>query len=332
MGNVRKIGDEYYIEFYAKGLLYQQKAGPDKAKAKKLLRDTEQRIEQGEMRTIERDVDVDVFFQKFEEEHRRVHPPLSWARYEKILSGFQSFLKKKCPQVEKLSQITPPVMEQHREYLLTHVPKVLPDEINLNILLIRDALEYGIKLGYINDNPTLHTRFVATSRLINEFVLSMDEVDDLLVQASDDLTWMITIITKTGLRLEEALCLTWSDVDFNEGCLRVAWLSGSCQRIRRVPMDRNVQQIFKKASQPKGLVLESLAGHALESTTLQAGFKALVKRAGFSSELTLDSLRHIFAHSVVQKGATLVKVYHLLGMDDIAEITGYIRFLPKHII
>ena len=39
MGDIRKINDEYYLEFHARGLLYQQKAGKDIARPSDSCRD-----------------------------------------------------------------------------------------------------------------------------------------------------------------------------------------------------------------------------------------------------------------------------------------------------
>ena len=44
MGEIKKIGEEYYIEFYARGLKYQQQAGTDKRQAEELLRNIEEKI------------------------------------------------------------------------------------------------------------------------------------------------------------------------------------------------------------------------------------------------------------------------------------------------
>ena len=79
MGDIRKINDEYYIEFHARGLLYQQKAGKDIARARQLLADIEAKIQQGETGPLVRDVDVDIFFQAFMES--------AWQEYAPEVSG-----------------------------------------------------------------------------------------------------------------------------------------------------------------------------------------------------------------------------------------------------
>ena len=165
MGQVRKIADEYYIEFHARGLLYQQKAGKDHTHAQKMLQQVEQKIAQGELLTIVRDVDIDIFFNSFLEHAQKERTVKTFGRFEQTVKHFNAFLNKKFPQSKKLSEITPKVIEHYRAYLIKRAkestPPVKPRIINFTLLLLRDILEYGIKLGYINDNPTLHARFVA---------------------------------------------------------------------------------------------------------------------------------------------------------------------------
>ena len=153
MGQIKKIGDEYYIEFYARGLLYQQKAGPDKVQAERLLNDIESKIAQGEAATIVRDVDVDIFFKTFLENAAVEHTPKTLARYQDVTSHFVQFLPR---DIQKLSSITPRVIEDYRAHLWQQNPQVL----NFNIFLLRDIFDYSIKLGYLNDNPTLHIKFL----------------------------------------------------------------------------------------------------------------------------------------------------------------------------
>ena len=56
MGTIRKIGDEYFIEFFARGLKYQQKIGLDPARAEQALKEIEAQIARGEALTIVREM------------------------------------------------------------------------------------------------------------------------------------------------------------------------------------------------------------------------------------------------------------------------------------
>lgn len=165
MGTVRKIGDEYYIEFEARGLKYQQKAGPDKAAAEKMLADVEGKIRQGEMGAMVRDADVRVFCEDFLEVARREYPAVTARRLERLIAHFRQWLMDKKPSVEKLSQVTPKVVEEYKFFLLEKLKGERESKkaavVNLTLILLSVFFEYAIRTNFLNDNPTLHIRFAA---------------------------------------------------------------------------------------------------------------------------------------------------------------------------
>ena len=65
LGQIRKIKDVFYIEFYARGLLYSQIAGNDIIQAQKLLNQVEEKIARGEGLTVIRHIELPDFFDRF---------------------------------------------------------------------------------------------------------------------------------------------------------------------------------------------------------------------------------------------------------------------------
>lgn len=157
MGQIRKINDVYYIEFYARGLLYSQVAGRNFEQAKQMLQQVEEKIAGGEALTIVRHIDLPDFYERFLSEAKGQHSPISVQRYSTTIKHFSHFLTSNYPQAHQLAQLTPAIIESYKNYLVkTQKVKI----VNLSILLIRDILEFGIKLGFLNDNPSLHVRLL----------------------------------------------------------------------------------------------------------------------------------------------------------------------------
>ncbi len=162
MGTIRKVGDSYYIEFEARGLKYQQKAGPDPKAAQKLLEETEAKIRQGEMGIIVRDATVEIFIKDFADFASKQYSTANAKRLHTAADQFATYLKSRQSQVQLLSQITPKVIEDYKFSLLRdQKTPIEPGVVNFTILLLREMFEYAIKLGYLNDNPTLHIKIVA---------------------------------------------------------------------------------------------------------------------------------------------------------------------------
>ena len=157
MGQIRKINDVYYIEFYARGLLYSQVAGKDLEKAQKLLMQVEEKIAGGEALTIARHIDLPDFYERFLSEAGQQYCPRSVERFSSAIKHFNGFLDSEFPQVSQLAELTPAIIESYKAYL---VKAQRVKVVNLSILLIRDILEFGIKLGFLNDNPSLHVRLL----------------------------------------------------------------------------------------------------------------------------------------------------------------------------
>ena len=156
MGTVRKVGDTYYIEFFARGLLYSQIAGPDLKAAQELLEKTEATIGAGEALTVVREIDLEAFFTQFLAYASQEFNARSAARFKNAIEHFSRFLKDQYPQAKQLSKVTPRVVEDYKASLDSKNPVLT----NFTLLLLREILDHGIKLGFINDNPTLHVRLL----------------------------------------------------------------------------------------------------------------------------------------------------------------------------
>lgn len=157
MGTIRKIGDEYFIEFTARGLKYQQKVGPGQARAEEALRQIEAQIARGEALAIVREIDLAFFFEQFLACARNEFGPKTAKRFMDLTLHFNAFLKRQYPDAGQLSEITPSIFEAYKMHLTSSTRPVL---VNFSILLLREMMEHGIKLGFINDNPTLHIRLL----------------------------------------------------------------------------------------------------------------------------------------------------------------------------
>lgn len=221
MGQVRKIDNEYYIEFYARGLLYQQKAGEDYDKALRMLQEIESKIKMGEMGTVVRDVDLDIFLNTFLEFAKTEHAGRSLSRYEATIDHFSSFVRLKFPVVKKISEITPYVIEEYRVYLIRAKEKIRPTIINFTLLLLKDILDYAIKLAYLNDNPALHARWVEEASLNKRCVVSKEQIEKKIAQLREDKIKnfivlekkVVDILKQTFPSVEETHLIDGSKVD-----------------------------------------------------------------------------------------------------------------------
>jgi len=318
MGTIRRIGDDYYIEFDARGLKYQRNGGKDKKAAARLLKEIEDKIQKGEMSIVVCDVKASDFFKNFLEFIKNDNDPRTSARYESVVQHFQGFIQTELSPVCQLSQITPSVIEGYRAVLLKSTGKtgrtVKPKIINFTFYLLRDIFDHAINFGHINDNPTLHTQLIEISDQNVPQTLSDKDVQKLLKDSSGSIKNISELLLRTGMRFGELTGLKWTNVDFKNNCLKIEVLPDDPRRRRQVPMDNEVLSIISRLHDQKDARCEYV----------------FINVAGERSEINSYSMQCVFqntfAKNMLEKGISLVGLHKVLGFRDIARVMRYEGF------
>lgn len=139
-------------------------------------------------------------------------------------------------------------------------------------------------------------------------------------------TLVLTAID-TGLRVEELVSLSRSDVDFEHLTLRVV---GKGNKHRLVPMSVELRKILwrhlSKHQFPR--VFSTLQGAKLSKRNLLRDFKELCTTIGISGvRCSLHTLRHSFAVNYLRNGGNLYMLQRILGHSSIVTTERYIRSL-----
>lgn len=332
MGSIRKIGNEYVIEFLARGLKYQQKAGSDYTKAEALLKSIEDKITNGEMALMVRDVDVDIFIEDFLEFARNTYPAKTFARYQSTARHFFSYLQAVFPLCNKLSQITPRIIEQYRVFLISlKTTKGNPFSakiVNLTLFLLRHIFEYSIKLGYLNDNPCLHVRFLKVSYTRRYRSLTKEDLVALLGRATIEISYILDVLLGTGISSEELVNLEWRDIDWGHHVIMIRRRAGMTRNVveRTIPLQQNVFDIFKDLrSKPSRVqyVFTDESGEKIDAKKVLGEFNHLIKESGIAASVKFSSLRHTFTETLVKKNVPLTLIQRILGHTDIVRTIVY---------
>ena len=337
MGTIRKIGEDYFIEFYARGLLYQQKAGRDQAVAERVLREVESKIAKGELLTVVRQIHWDSFFEEFNKESAGNFPPATCQRFQRLVAHFSAFLKEHWPNVEYISHVTPAVTEDYRAFLIklqrqNSAFKKNKKIINLSILLLREICEYGIKKGYINDNPTLHSQLLKIDSA-QEIIIKPPMIEQIMQKGGLELNIIIPFILETGLRLQELIQLTWSQVDWSKPSLKITDLK-SLNKWREVPLSLNAVAILKdqaeKSPAKSSPVFLDACLMPLEIQKLTALLQSTVLALGGLAPLGFYSFRKLFAVKSLSNGLSLFRLAEILGVNDIAKMMVFSPWIPMN--
>ena len=228
--------------------------------------------------------------------------------------------------------------------------------INMILKILKPALKYCYHQGLINKNisdsiivPKDH--LTVKQKKIKAF--SLDEQKSFLKAIDTNKNKLLfTFLLGTGLRIGEALALTWEDIDFDENTVsiyksvkRVSKIINkkrqpseilvqtpkSQSSIRTVPIPYSIakqlkiykdnQKVFKKSSNigftDLNLVFCTDFGTYIDANNLNKSLKRILKNNSLPIK-NIHSLRHSYACRLIEKGYEAVVIQKLLGHADIS--------------
>lgn len=142
----------------------------------------------------------------------------------------------------------------------------------------------------------------------------------------------------SGLRLSELASLCWSQLDFQQGGLRVV---GKGNKTRVVPMGNAaiiaVQRWLAQQQVSQSVVAQHYIfpgrqlGQHLSQRAIQLRIAYLAQSAGLDEHVHPHMLRHAFASHVLQSSGDLRAVQELLGHEHIRSTQIYTRLDFQHL-
>jgi len=199
----------------------------------------------------------------------------------------------------------------------------------------RRFFRHQLREGALKDDPTAHIAMPKIGRSLPKS-LSEDEVESLLNAplvtdplGSRDRT-MLEVLYATGLRVSELVNLKYSQLNLNQGVVRIV---GKGNRERLIPLgEEAVRWLREFLGGPRGEILLDRQSEYLFPTrrgdrmTRQAFWhiiKRYARKTNIDKELSPHTLRHAFATHLLNHGADLRVVQMLLGHADISTTQIY---------
>ena len=189
--------------------------------------------------------------------------------------------------------------------------------------------------GLRDSDPTADIEMPRIGRSLPK-TLTEDEVDALLNAPNTDEPLghrdraMLELLYATGLRVSELINLQQSQVNFNQGVLRIV---GKGDRERLIPLGEESQRWLQEfiAGPRMEILLERQTDYLFPTRrgnrmTRQAFWhiiKRYAEKAGVDQKMSPHSLRHAFATHLLNRGADLRVVQMLLGHSDLSTTQIY---------
>jgi len=199
----------------------------------------------------------------------------------------------------------------------------------------RRFYRYLLREGVISTDPTVNIAMPKIGRSLPQS-LSEQDVEALLSapKVSDPLghrdRTMLEVLYATGVRVSELINLKLSQINLNQGVLRIV---GKGDRERLIPLGDEAQDWIREFRDgPRGEILLERQTEYLFPTrrgdrmTRQAFWhiiKRYAKKAGIEKKLSPHTVRHAFATHLLNNGADLRVVQLLLGHSDVSTTQIY---------
>jgi integrase len=306
----------YWIDYYVSGRRNRERIGPDKRLAETVLKKRQVAIAEGKYLDKTR-VPRCTF-----DELAALY--LTWARTNH--QGFaptQSRVKRlqEAFGPSQLRDITPLMVD---EYTQKRATICRPATVNRETQLLGHMFKRAIAWGKAMENPACHLRPLRTNNRRLRY-LSHEEIGRLLAAADAILRPMVLVALHTGLRRGEQFSLTWQDIDFRLGVLRVLHTKNGERR--EIPMSRTLRDTLERLPRRLGSdhVFPGRTGRGMAN--IRGRFHRALREAGIEGFRWHD-LRHTFPSHLVMAGANITSVKELMGHKTLVMTLRYAHLAP----
>jgi integrase/recombinase XerD len=201
---------------------------------------------------------------------------------------------------------------------------------------VKSLISYGHRLGYLRFNVGAAIRVSNPSDPSKRTVSEVEVRAVLMAAAPGRDRTLLTLLYAGGLRLSEALTLTWNDVRPQDTGVQLHVL-GKGNKVRKVllPPSAGSQLLTLRQGAPEearvfqGDPAKQRSGEgSLSRQAAWAMLKAAAAKAGVTCKVSPHWLRHCHATHSLQRGAPVADVQQTLGHGNVATTSRYLGSDP----
>lgn len=304
-------------------------------------------------------VTIDILYKLLKEEDKINNRKKSYIDTQD--NNYNKHIKDYFSKVYDVSKLTYEDIYQFREDLREKNAKnsdryLSPNTINKIIILLKKILDVGLRKGYYNDNPVrlLKKLPIEKSKMnfwtVKEFkhFLSLFEKDEYNVEL------LFTVLFFTGLRLGEALALTWRDVEFPTSTIHVTksvYLNKGEEHIsstktkagtRRIIIHNKLIKTLEEWKTEQKQKLKVFTNNteelqifqnspiSLTKNSIEKQYKKILARDNRLKKIRIHDFRHSHASLLINQGEDYLVVKERLGHASITTtIDTYSHLYPS---
>jgi len=254
------------------------------------------------------------------------YSPLTISAYSTDLTQFYNFIKAQY-DLTRIEEVTHGFI---RSWIVDMIDAgITTRSVNRKITTLKSYYKFLLREGIVKKNPMLKILPPKTSKKLPVFVekSSMDELLDTVdfdeggKGRRDKL--IILLLYSTGIRLSELINLKVSDIDFNQGTLKIL---GKGNKERILPFSDNLKNEIKQYLDqvcPIEWLFLTDKGKKLYAKLVYRLVNSYLRKVTTISKKSPHVLRHTFATHMLNNGADLNAIKEFLGHVSLSATQVY---------
>ena len=239
--NVQKADSKnYWIEYYLEGKRIRERIGRSKQAAENRIREIQTAKAEG--RHINKNKNSLVNLGNLRDWYLDLPEVMQKRSFRHIQTSI-NIVVSHVGQKLSLSQLGPEDIEKFRKIRLRENTlwgrPAKPATVNRNVANFRAMLNRAVDYGKLEINPIGRIKQLEENN-IRERVLSQDEFERLLSNCHGEIKGCVLIAYYLPMRQEEIVNLTWEEIDFKHGFIRLGANRTKTKTVRSIPMHQKI--------------------------------------------------------------------------------------------
>jgi len=316
-------GKAYWIEYYMNGRRKRERIGPNKKAAEQRLREVLK------LRTEERFIDKDPAARLTLGELSKWYLALPEVKAKDSYNRDEYFvghLKRLLGEGVKIKDITPGKMEGYQKTRLAepspiHPGKTItPCEVNKEVTALKVILNRAVKHGRLKLNPIALVKRLPENN-IRQRILTPGEFKALVDASEAHLQPIIQMAYHMGMRKDEIIRLTWSEVDLRKGFIRLPAERTKTDSPRVIPLHPEVKATLEKLPRPIHTDRVFLR-YGQPFDEIKHSFQSACEKATIE-DFTFHDLRHCALNNLRKAGNDFFQIMAMSGHKTISVFKRY---------
>ncbi|HEL1949729.1 TPA: site-specific integrase [Streptococcus suis] len=276
-------------------------------------------------------------------------------------NNYNRHIKDYFSKVDNVGKLTYEDIYQFREHLKQKVAQNSNKPLNTNtinkiMILLKKIFDVGLRKGYYSTNPVKLLKKLPIEKTKMQF-WTVEEFQRFLTLFEPDeynIKLLFTVLFFTGLRLGEALALTWQDIDFLSNIIHITksiYVNKGISHIsttktkagtRRIIINKKLSQELQHWQQQQkhllgqftsdSLTLQVFQNNPLTITknAIEKQYKKILERDDTLKKIRIHDFRHSHASLLINQGEDYLVVKERLGHASITTtIDTYSHLYPS---